>query len=106
MRVCVCVAPVCACAGAIQAGTDHEMLAGVGGSNLAGPGLGAGTQQLAAASRQQQQQQQQQPGSGAGPALMLTQEQIAELKRLHKKKEKKAAKQAKKEAKKVGRTFA
>lgn len=89
--------------GAIQAGTDHEMLAGVGNSNLAGPGSGAGTQQPAAASRQQQQQQKQQPGGGAGPALMLTQEQIAELKRLHKKKEKKAAKQAKKEAKKAKR---
>lgn len=85
----------CLCAGAIQAGQDTEMLAGVGGGGLPGPG--AQEQQAGGAPRQQQSHQQEGGVAGAG----LTREQIAELKRLRKKQEKKAAKRAKKDAKKV-----
>jgi Spy/CpxP family protein refolding chaperone len=86
-------------AGAIQAGEDHETLAGLGG----------GPPPAAAEGQRQQQggalppgQQQQHGREGGVPGATLTQEQIAELKRLRKKQEKKAAKKAKKEAKKVG----
>lgn len=81
-----------ACAGAIQAGSNQETLAGVGGGGLPGTATDARQAPRGGAAAAQQQEA---PGAG------LSLEQIAEAKRLRKKQEKKAAKKARREAKKV-----